>query len=164
MSLPETRPASRQLRVAAGVTWRHRAGVTRGGTATGTRGSTEILITQRPPGGPLGLMWEFPGGKLEPGESAEEALVRELHEELGVAATAVRRLATEHFVYPHGLDVEVTFVECTLASHEFVASHAVHAARWVQPEAICPQDVLEADRPFLARLAAGEFRPAADSR
>ena len=47
--------------------------------------SGRILIAQRPPGKHLAGMWEFPGGKLEPGESAEAALVRELDEELGIA-------------------------------------------------------------------------------
>ena len=59
--------ATKRVRVVAAVVW------------DGPR----LLMTQRPPGGPLGLQWEFPGGKLEEGESPEAALVRELREELG---------------------------------------------------------------------------------
>ena len=43
-----------------------------------------VLIAQRPPGKTLGGLWEFPGGKLDPGERPEQALIRELHEELGI--------------------------------------------------------------------------------
>ena len=44
-----------------------------------------VLIAQRPPGKALAGLWEFPGGKLEPGETPEAALIRELEEELGIA-------------------------------------------------------------------------------
>ena len=43
-----------------------------------------VLIAKRPQGRPLAGLWEFPGGKIEPGEEPEEALIRELHEELGI--------------------------------------------------------------------------------
>jgi len=140
-------PARRRVRVVAAVAW---------------RGAT-VLLTQRPPGGPLGLQWEFPGGKLEPRETAYEALVRELREELGVEATPRRTLALHEHAYAHGLDVELQFVECALASHEFTTDPAVHAWRWVRPGEIPAAEVLEADRPFLAALAAGAFDPRAGS-
>ena len=49
----------------------------------------EVLIGQRRPDQPMGSLWEFPGGKIEPGESAQEALARELVEELGIRAEDV---------------------------------------------------------------------------
>ncbi|MGH8541632.1 MAG: NUDIX domain-containing protein, partial [Stenotrophobium sp.] len=52
----------------------------------------EVLIAQRPDGKIAAGLWEFPGGKIEPGESAHGALVRELHEELGVTVRAARPL------------------------------------------------------------------------
>lgn len=113
-----------------------------------------LLMTQRPPGGPLGLQWEFPGGKLEPGESPEAALEREIQEELGVRGVAHETLATHAHDYPHGVRVEITFVRCTLESHAFQPSHAVHAARWTRPSDIHVAEVLEGDRDFLRALGA----------
>lgn len=129
----------RRVRVAAGV----------------ARRGEEILLTQRPPGGEHGLMWEFPGGKIEPGETAEQALAREVREELGVDCDVLAVLATERHAYPSRLEVEIVFLECRLASHEFAASDAVHATRWVRPRDVDPDEILAADRPFLARLVTG---------
>ena len=129
-----------------------RAPVVRVAAAVIRRGD-QVLITQRPPGGPLGGSWEFPGGKLEPGESPADAIVRELHEELGVAATVVAELHVERHAYAHGLEVEITFLECTLGTGEPAAGAGIHAMRWVRPADIDLATVLEADRAFVARLA-----------
>jgi 8-oxo-dGTP diphosphatase len=135
----------RSIRVAAAVVWR----------------DGRVLMTRRPPGGPLGLKWEFPGGKLEPGESAEQALVRELREELGVGATPQGTLAVETHSYQHGLTVELHFLRCELDSLDFTPSPEVHEVRWVHPHEADPAEVLEADRSFLASLADAEpgFEP-----
>lgn len=113
-----------------------------------------LLMTQRPPGGPLGLQWEFPGGKLEPGESPEAALEREVQEELGVPGIAHETLAVHAHDYAHGVRVEITFVRCTLGSHLFRPSHAVHASRWTLPAHVQLDQVLEGDRDFLRSLGA----------
>lgn len=130
--------AGRRVRVAAAVVWH----------------DGRLLLTQRPPDDPLALQWELPGGKIEPGESPERALVRELDEELGVRATAHETLAVERHDYPHGLSVEVVFVRCELDRLAFTPSAAVHALRWVEPAAIDLDRVLAGDRAFLARLGA----------
>lgn len=113
----------------------------------------KLLMTRRPPGGPHGLLWEFPGGKFESGETAAEAAVREVREELAVGARAGETLAIERHRYAHGLDVEIHFVRCVLDSEAFTPNQAVHELRWVAAGDVDLAAVLEADRPFISRLA-----------
>lgn len=65
------------------------------------RGDGRFLLAQRPQGKPYSGYWEFPGGKLEPGESVEAALCRELHEELGIELEAAYPWLTRAYDYPH---------------------------------------------------------------
>lgn len=62
-------------------------------------GADRVLLAQRPPGKSLAGLWEFPGGKLEPGETPEAALARELHEELGITAGAVQPISFASHAY-----------------------------------------------------------------
>jgi 8-oxo-dGTP diphosphatase len=121
------------------------------------RDGPRLLMTQRPPGGALGLQWEFPGGKIEPGETPEQAVVREVREELAVHATPHEQLETVAHDYAHGLRVEIVFVRCTLDSFRFALSREVHAVRWQAPAETRLDDVLEADRGFLRGLGAVEM-------
>ena len=65
--------------------------------------SAEFLLTSRPPGKVYAGFWEFPGGKLEPGESVEQALRRELHEEIGLTIGAAAVWREQLVDYPHAL-------------------------------------------------------------
>ncbi|HEX4885469.1 MAG TPA: Nudix family hydrolase [Casimicrobiaceae bacterium] len=67
-----------------------------------------VLLAQRPPGKPYEGYWEFPGGKLEPGETPAHALARELHEELGIDVQRASPWFVQEFVYPHA-HVELNF-------------------------------------------------------
>jgi 8-oxo-dGTP diphosphatase len=127
-----------RVRVAAAVIWRQ----------------GRVLMTRRPPGGPLGLQWEFPGGKIERGESVEQALVRELREELGVEVVPRERLEVARHDYPRGPSVEVHFVRCETTATAFEAGPGVHEVRWAAPAEVSVDEVLAADRDFLARLRA----------
>lgn len=63
----------------------------------------DFLLTSRPPGKVYEHYWEFPGGKLEPGETVEQALRRELHEEIGITIGAAQPWKVELVDYPHAL-------------------------------------------------------------
>lgn len=71
------------------------------------------LITQRNAAAVLPLLWEFPGGKVEPGETDEEALIREVRWRIGIDVTIVEKLGAHHHTYQR-YDVHMTMFACTL--------------------------------------------------
>jgi 8-oxo-dGTP diphosphatase len=120
----------------------------------------EYLLAQRPPGKAYAGYWEFPGGKVEAGESFAEALVRELQEELGIRVTAMTPWITRHFVYPHAR-VEIRFFRVTawvgdLHPHEhsdtaWLPTALMAGAKDLASMPISP--VLPANTPILKALA-----------
>jgi 8-oxo-dGTP diphosphatase len=116
----------------------------------------EVLICQRRPDQPMALQWEFPGGKIEPGESPEEALARELNEELGIEATIGPRVTHIRHNYRHGGAVDLQF----FAVYEFrgeIENRIFKDVRWVKLEDLTNYDFLVADRGLIKDLAAGKL-------
>jgi 8-oxo-dGTP diphosphatase len=116
----------------------------------------EILICQRRPDQPMALQWEFPGGKIEQGESAEQALARELNEELGITARIGGKVTHIRHNYRHGGAVDLQF----FAVHEFsgeIVNRIFQQFKWVRLEELPGYDFLAADRDLIKDLAAGKL-------
>ena len=92
-----------------------------------------FLIGQRPEGIPLAGLWEFPGGKIQPGESNEAAAVRECLEETGIRVEAVLHLLSVGHEYSHGI-VALEFVGCRPASDQ--CETPMQPFRWVPHAAL----------------------------
>jgi 8-oxo-dGTP diphosphatase len=123
------------------------------------RDDRRLLIGQRRKNDSSALKWEFPGGKLREGETAEAALARELHEELGVKLTKcaeMGRVRHQYAASPETLEIR------------FFAANVEGEARplcfeqiaWVLPKELGDYDFLAANRELVANLATGRIKPA----
>jgi len=110
-----------------------------------------FLLARRPEGKVYAGYWEFPGGKIEPGEPADAALARELHEELGIDVRRVYPWVTRVFTYPHAT-VRLHFFR-VLAWHGEPHSREQQEIRWQRPDAPIAEPMLPANAPILAALA-----------
>jgi len=111
-----------------------------------------VLIAQRPPGKAMAGLWEFPGGKVQEGETPEHALVRELKEELGIDVTesclgaftfASHAYADFHLLMPLYLCRKWKGIP---------AAHEHSALKWVRPGNLADYDMPPADKPLIAML------------
>lgn len=116
----------------------------------------EVLICQRRPDQPLGSKWEFPGGKMEAGESPEQALRRELQEELGIDATISTRIAHIRHNYRSGGAVDLQFFVVNEYSGE-ITNIIFQDIRWCPLRNLPQYDFLTADRNLVRDLAAGKL-------
>lgn len=117
----------------------------------------KILICQRTRHQNMPLKWEFPGGKIEPGEHPEQALHRELEEELGIHATIGHKVATIRHNYNSGSSVELQFFVVEEFSGE-IQNRIFNDVRWTGKEEMPSYDFLEADISLVRDIAAGKLR------
>ncbi len=122
----------RQVRVVAAVIERDRT----------------VLVTRRHDDAERGGLWEFPGGKVEPGEGEPDALCREIREELGCDVSVGALLARHRHRYPD-LEVELAFYRCVLAGTGEPAPIGVAALAWAALGTLATYDFCEADLPVL---------------
>ena len=121
-----------------------------------TDGRQEILICQRKPDQPMSLKWEFPGGKVEMGETSEQALARELNEELGIDATIGRKVAGVRHRYRNGGAIDLQF----FVVKEFSGSldnRIFNAMQWTPLTALPTFDFLAADLGLIRDLSEGKL-------
>jgi 8-oxo-dGTP diphosphatase len=115
---------------------------------------SKILVCQRRRDDTHSLQWEFPGGKVEPGEAPKEALARELREELGVEATIGRELfRTRHRYREVQRELELIFFQAVIARSTVLQNLVFEGFEWADPSALPQYNFLQADEEFVALLA-----------
>lgn len=128
------------------------------GAAIVVRGG-RILIARRRPGDTFAGLWEFPGGKVRPGERPSAATRRECAEELGIDVTVQEEVRVIEHEYP-GRHVLLHFFRCALAAGEPRAIQCAEWA-WVTPDELPRYEFLPADAPLIEELAGGKHLQAA---
>jgi 8-oxo-dGTP diphosphatase len=118
----------------------------------------KLLVCQRRRDAPFPLKWEFPGGKVRPGESAQEALARELQEELGVAAQIGEKVYRTRHRYPEmAEELELTFFSASVGNTA-IRNLAFEQILWLEPSQLASLDFLAADRDLIKKFASGALR------
>jgi 8-oxo-dGTP diphosphatase len=108
------------------------------------------LITQRPPTASLPLLWEFPGGRVEPGETDEAALARELREEMGIGVAVGERVIHVEHAY-EAYDIDFCVYRCQLRQGP-IRNIRVHDHRWVRPSDLDQYEFPAADEKTVGKL------------
>jgi 8-oxo-dGTP diphosphatase len=115
-----------------------------------------VLIGQRTPAQAHALQWEFPGGKVEDGESPAQALARELEEELGIRGAAGEEITRYPYSYPGRPPALLIFFRVIEFQGE-PRNLVFHDLRWERPQILSRYDFLEGDVEFLRSFSNGNF-------
>jgi 8-oxo-dGTP diphosphatase len=120
---------------------------------------SRILICQRHRDDSHALQWEFPGGKVEPGESHAEALKRELREELGIEATIGKEVfRTRHRYREFQSELELIFLQASVDPSAPLQNLVFEQFEWAEASALPEYDFLEADKEFIGLLSSRSIR------
>lgn len=123
----------------------------------------KLLVCQRKRGYRFELMWEFPGGKTEPGEAPQDALTRELQEELGIDAQIGEELYRTRHEYAEMPDsLELIFFAASTDPAK-ITNLQFEQLQWREPQSLPELNFLPADRELIAQLASGKL-PLPNSR
>jgi 8-oxo-dGTP diphosphatase len=115
---------------------------------------SKILICQRRRDDSHALQWEFPGGKVESGEIPQDALARELREELAIEATIGKELfRTRHRYREYGQTLELIFFQANVDRSAPLQNLVFEGFEWADPATLLKYDFLQADEQFVALLA-----------
>lgn len=117
----------------------------------------QLLICQRHHGGAFALKWEFPGGKVEAGESAAAALGRELKEELDIDAGTMKLFHRHLHAYPDGPEVALSFFHIG-DYHGEIKNLVFEQIAWAKLADLPNFDFLDGDLPLVRQLVGGDFR------
>lgn len=118
----------------------------------------KVLVCQRKRGDTFELMWEFPGGKLKPGESPSAGLARELEEELGIGSEiGAEVLRARHQYAQMSEPIELIFLRARIIAGT-IENRIFEAIEWRTPQSLPELNFLPADRDLIRRLAAGELK------
>ncbi len=124
------------------------------------RSDRRLLIGQRRKNDTSPLKWEFPGGKVQDGESPEVALARELQEELGVTLVKSVEIGRVRHLYAATPDeLEIRFFAAAIAESELMP-RTFEKTAWALPKELGEYDFLAANRELIAQLATGRIKPA----
>ena len=115
---------------------------------------SKILICQRRRDDSHALQWEFPGGKIELGETPQEALARELREELAIdAVIGDEMFRTRHRYREDQMELELIFFRATVDGAAILQNLVFEKFEWAEPSSLLQYDFLRADEAFVALLA-----------
>lgn len=116
--------------------------------------TSSVLCAQRSEQMKLPLKWEFPGGKVEEGESPEACLVREIQEELGVRVEVIEQLPSNVHTYPGSKAIELIPFRCRISGGQIQLKEH-RQIRWLKREALPELDWAEADIPVVSNYLQG---------